>query len=447
MAYIVNFVVPRMGEPIEGARLVNWNVQPGQSFRAGDILFEIETDKSIVEVPAAQDGKLLEQNVAVDGLIDADTVVARLEAEGQAPAGNDAEPAGGAPDAPAAASSAAKPARPDAPPAAAASPPATAVPAARGARMPATPAARRIAREQGLDLAAVAGRGPAGRITQADIRAALGAPAAPSSRAGQAGVREQDIPTRHGSLHAVRWTAAAPSGAPELVLLHGLFGDTDLWAATGSAMQRAGLNATAIDLPCHGRSGSNAAKVDDIVQAVAEAVAALGRGPVALAGHSFGAAIAAKVARTPGLNIAYLTLLSPAGLGTEIAQNFVNGMLYADSDEALTREVGKLTANGTTPSQAYLRELRSRIAARRETLAAFCRSAAWNGVQQVDIVADLAALDCPATLVHGRRDAVIPWRHALNAPPQVALHLVAQSGHMPQWEASALVASLLARRG
>jgi len=472
MAHTVNFAVPRMGEPIEGARLVAWNVPPGQAFRAGDVLLEIETDKSIVEVPAAQDGRMLEHLVAVDGRIDADTVVARIELDGDAPAAGPAaagEPGSAPPAAPvpAPAETSAASAAPSA--ASAPSADAAAPAAGRGARRPSTPAARRIARECGLDLDAVAGSGPDGRITQADAQAAAdarthistrsgtapyagaGPGAGPGAREplpppGAAGMCERDVPTRHGMLHAVQWQAAAPASAPQRILLHGVFGDAGVWAGTAAALQRAGLAATAIELPCHGRSASAAAGLDAVAEAVADAIAALCPGPVALVGHSYGGAVAARAARRPGLDVVSLTLLAPAGLGTGIAQDFLDGVLHAESDEALAREIRKITADGAAPSPAYLGELRRRIAADRDRLEAFCRAVARRGVQQADIAPDLAALACPVALVHGRRDAIIPWEHALNAPPRVALHLAPHAGHMVQWEAAALVSELLARR-
>lgn len=52
MSYTKYFLVPPMGESLDSARVVNWLVEPGQVVAAGDILFELETDKSIVEIAA-----------------------------------------------------------------------------------------------------------------------------------------------------------------------------------------------------------------------------------------------------------------------------------------------------------------------------------------------------------------------------------------------------------
>jgi pyruvate dehydrogenase E2 component (dihydrolipoamide acetyltransferase) len=164
---------------------------------------------------------------------------------------------------------------------------------------------------------------------------------------------------------------------------------------------------------------------------------------VTLVGHSFGAAIAARAASRPGIGAEALILIAPVGLGTEIDQSFLTGMTHAATNEAAQRELEKLTVSGMTPSAAFIDALRQGTQARRETLIELCRSVGWNGVQQVHIGPDLANAPCRCTIIHGRRDAIVPWKHALNAPPRTALHLLPDAGHMPQWESGKLVAEIV----
>ena len=93
MAQEITFTLPPTGEVQDQARLVSWQVQPGQRFAQGDVLLEIETDKSVIEIPAPCDGLLLEQVAAVDAMIDGSAVLARFEVEGSAAESVAAEPA------------------------------------------------------------------------------------------------------------------------------------------------------------------------------------------------------------------------------------------------------------------------------------------------------------------------------------------------------------------
>lgn len=431
-----------MGESFDDARIVNWNVQVGQAFANGDVLLEIETDKSVVEVQATESGKLVEQLIAKGEVLQADTPVARIEVEGSEPVAQQGDRAS---------SAAAVPAQDVAPAVDLPSASSFVAPALDNAagRHFATPVARRLAESHGIDLAGVQGTGPRSRITKIDVMAALPA------GAGEAIVQSQGLPsaksdgepcrvaTTHGELYVRRWLSASGSAAPTLVFLHGIFGDIDTWAGTLASLSRGGRNVIAVDLPCHGRSTANVSRFEDMVEAVGEAVAKLCHGRIVWVGHSLGAALAVKVARRMMAQTASLILFAPAGLGTEIDQSFLDGMRYARSKEALAREIGKLTAARVALSAAYLEDLGARLAERAEPLAAICNDVSWHGVQQISIRSDIEALSCPVTIVHGRNDGIIPWQHALNAPPRAALHLVPNAGHMPQAEAMILSGEII----
>ena len=443
MARTLDMVVPPTGETLDAARLVAWVVTPGQAFKTGDVLVEIETDKSIIEVPAHEDGVMVEHLVAVDGIVNADTLIARIQVEGDAPAAE--TPAGPRP-APSGTATGAAPARAE-PVSTAPEPaprqPEAVPPAPPGTRKFATPAARREAAERGIALEAVRGSGPNGRVTVADIAQAQPQARAAGQEGAKDGKREAWATTRHGDLRLTLWEAGERPGGRTVVLVHGMFGDRDAWASLAHALNRAGLRVLAMDLPCHGATRSQATRFEDVVDAVTDAIASQCEGPVILIGHSFGAAVAARAASRPGIGADALILIAPVGLGTEIDQGFLAGMAHAGTNEAAQRELQKLTVSGMTPSGGFIDALRRSTQARREPLIELCREVAWNGVQQLNIVPDLANAQCRSTVIHGRRDAVIPWRHALNAPPRTALHLLPDAGHMPQWEAGKLVADIV----
>ncbi|MCL6580992.1 MAG: 2-oxo acid dehydrogenase subunit E2 [Firmicutes bacterium] len=151
-----DLVMPRLGLTMRQGKITRWYKRPGEAFSRGERLMQVTTEKVAVDVEAPYDGVLLEVLVAEGGTVPVGTPVARVEAA-EAPEGP-AIPAAGAPGYPPAVTPA-PPARPD---------PAAGTPDERTVR--ATPAARRVARELGVDLALVPGSGPEGRVTEDDVR-------------------------------------------------------------------------------------------------------------------------------------------------------------------------------------------------------------------------------------------------------------------------------------
>ena len=177
--------LPRLGQGMESGTIVRWLKAEGDAVKAREPLYELDTDKVTQEVESEVDGVLL-KIVVREGEVEVGSTIAMI--------GKDAEDTAPAPAPPAEV----KPATPEAPVAAAAavpqppSPPADGNGAAAssaerptGARVKASPLARRIARERGIDLAALQGTGPDGRILAEDVEnapvgaAAASAPAAP----------------------------------------------------------------------------------------------------------------------------------------------------------------------------------------------------------------------------------------------------------------------------
>ena len=187
----IDVTMPQMGESVAEGTIIKWMVKPGESVEQDDPLFEISTDKVDAEVPSPASGVLSEILVPEGETVEVGALVAVISAAGSAPAPSaaeapDAVPAAAAPVAPPAAPpEAAPPADPAAPPAAPAAPPAApaAPPAAPAAPPPAaavsaasekvrsSPVARRLARENNIDLSAVPGTGRGGRVSKGDVLA------------------------------------------------------------------------------------------------------------------------------------------------------------------------------------------------------------------------------------------------------------------------------------
>ena len=157
-------LMPALSPTMEEGKLARWHVKPGDRVRSGDVIAEIETDKATMEVEAVDEGIVASLLVA-EGTeaVKVNTVIAQLREEGEPVA-----PARPAPVVPAPAPAKA------AAPAPAAKPPVMVAPRAEtGSRLFASPLARRLASEGGLDLQRLTGSGPHGRIVAADIEAAL----------------------------------------------------------------------------------------------------------------------------------------------------------------------------------------------------------------------------------------------------------------------------------
>ncbi|HLQ24049.1 MAG TPA: dihydrolipoamide acetyltransferase family protein [Gemmatimonadales bacterium] len=160
-------VMEALSPTMEEGRLVEWKKQEGETVAVGDVLAEVETDKAVMELVARVSGVLLRQTVTAGQTVPVSSPIAVIGQPGEAlpmAAGNGAGTAAAVP----------KPAAK--PPPQAASPPAVPVSAPPGpppsGRLKASPLARKIAQERGLDLRAIRGSGPEGRIVLRDLETA-----------------------------------------------------------------------------------------------------------------------------------------------------------------------------------------------------------------------------------------------------------------------------------
>ena len=175
-------VMEALSPTMEEGRLVEWKKNEGEPVAVGDVLAEVETDKAVMELVARAGGTLLKQVVPAGATVPVSELVALIGEPGEAVDNGKPAPPAKAATEPAPAPAA--PPKPSAPSTAAPASPAPAVgdapaPAAppSGGRIKASPLARRIAAERGVDLGAVTGSGPEGRIIQRDVEGAAAAPA------------------------------------------------------------------------------------------------------------------------------------------------------------------------------------------------------------------------------------------------------------------------------
>ncbi|WP_033069764.1 pyruvate dehydrogenase complex dihydrolipoamide acetyltransferase [Thalassospira australica] len=189
----VKVLMPALSPTMTEGTLAKWHVKEGDTVESGDVIAEIETDKATMEVEAVDEGKIGKilvsegsENVAVNEVIallleededesaleGADTSAASTGGGESAPANDDAKED----KAPAAA---------EKPAASGGDKPAPAAPVSGGERIKASPLARRIAANEGVELSGVSGSGPRGRIVKRDVEAALSSKPAEKAAASE----------------------------------------------------------------------------------------------------------------------------------------------------------------------------------------------------------------------------------------------------------------------
>jgi pyruvate dehydrogenase E2 component (dihydrolipoamide acetyltransferase) len=178
-----NILMPALSPTMEKGKLAKWLKKEGDNVKSGDVLAEIETDKATMEVEAVDEG-IVGKILIAEGTdeVQVNTPIAVLLSEGES-ASDIKAPAAAAPK-PAAAAPApqAAPAKTEAPKAQAApAAPPTKTNGQASGRVFASPLARRIAKEKGVDLAAVQGSGPHGRIVLKDVESAKPGAKAPAA--------------------------------------------------------------------------------------------------------------------------------------------------------------------------------------------------------------------------------------------------------------------------
>jgi pyruvate dehydrogenase E2 component (dihydrolipoamide acetyltransferase) len=172
-------VMEALSPTMEEGRLVEWKKQPGDPVAVGDVLAEVETDKAVMELVARVAGTLLNHGVAAGTTVPVGNELAQIGEKGEAVAsGQGGQGGNGGQAAPAPSTKSAAPAMPattamSAPPAA---PAPTSMSAMSGptsaGRLKASPLARKVAADRGLDLRELTGSGPEGRIVMRDLATA-----------------------------------------------------------------------------------------------------------------------------------------------------------------------------------------------------------------------------------------------------------------------------------
>jgi len=203
---MTDILMPALSPTMEEGALAKWHVKVGDTVSSGDVIAEIETDKATMEVEAVDEG-VVEAILVAEGTegVKVNTPIARLKGDGAAAAPPPAQ------------SAAPPPAKAEAPKPAEKAPPLAALSTGKPSRVYASPLARRLAEQKGLDLSVLKGSGPHGRIIKADIDAAQ--PGAAPAKAQSASASQAAAPP--AQVKSLEQLGIAP-GTYDLVPLDGM---------------------------------------------------------------------------------------------------------------------------------------------------------------------------------------------------------------------------------
>jgi pimeloyl-ACP methyl ester carboxylesterase len=411
-------ILPRVDMDMETGRISHWFFKPGDAVEKGAVLFEIETDKAAMEIEAPASGRL-QILVETGKQIPVGSTVGWILAEGESEVAGDA-------------SAVAPTALPTAETVAvveAATPVSVQASASDTSAVRATPLSRRLAAQNGLDLATIAGTGPNGRVQAADVEALID--------------ERPNATTTSGDLLNGTWLRQG-AGTP-IVLIHGFGADLGGWRPFVQGLPAA-LPIYAVNLPGHGISSlGDDVSLSGFAARVIASLTAAGITGGHIVGHSLGGAVAALVATDPAFDAKSLFLIAPAGLGPEANATFVRQFAVASEEASIAIWMRELVADASVITPMLVR---ATVKARAETnaiatLPIIAAKLFPDGAQGTSIVDRLQTPTIPTRVVFGREDRIIPAMHAERVGGRVAVHLYRGVGHLPHFEIRDEIARLL----
>lgn len=438
MATVVK--MPKWGLTMTVGTVTDWLREEGSEVSEGDPLLTVETEKAVNDIEAPSDGVLL-KIVAIQGAeVPVSAAVAIIGAPGESLSVEEIN----------ALIESASPKKTG--PAPRKESGGTGGRESRSAtrdatgRVNASPAARKLATELGVDLSDVEATGPGGRVTIEDVeRTAADLAADPTPH-------EETVTLTDG--RTINALVAGPGGNQKIVFIHGLGGSQSTWQVVlGDLVEK--YRVTAIDLPGHGASDKSDPattdySIESLAAASAEAVGLLKAGPAIFAGHSLGGAVAMQIALDhPGI-VTGLVLINSSGLGDEISPELLSlmagapgvdtargllGLFYEDQKLVVQRGVEEMaatqSAEGAWPAQQ-----------------AVSNAAFAGGSQSISARLRHAEISKPVSIIWGAKDRVMPLSHAIAAIaslPDATLKVIPNAGHVPQVEDAPAVATAIDR--
>lgn len=231
-----------------------------------------------------------------------------------------------------------------------------------------------------------------------------------------------------------------------LLLVHGFGGDISNWLLTQDSLAK-NRKVIAFDLPGHGASSKNVqdGSLAGLAKVATSLLDALGVSKAHVMGHSLGGGVALTVLRDAPEKVASLTLIAPATIGTHVNADFITGFTEAERNRAVQHELEKLVYNkaliGRKMVDAVVRA--RRLDGARDALRTIASACFDNDRQRDALLPVLEKTDIPVEVIWGQEDAILSADAAKTLPDKVEVHVLAESGHLPQMEKAADVNKLV----
>ncbi len=244
----------------------------------------------------------------------------------------------------------------------------------------------------------------------------------------------------------LRFLKMGEAGGSPVIFIHGFGGDLNNWMFNQEALSE--NNTTyALDLPGHGGSTKAVGdgSLDVFTQAVIAFMDAKNMGKAHLVGHSMGGATALALAGHAADRVASLTLIAPAGLGSEINMDYINGFISQSRAKKLRAVLEMLVADPEAITSEMVDEVIKfkRVDGVGSALETLRDGLMPGGKQGTDLRAHLSTLVVPAQVIWGKEDQILPANHANGMPDNITLTSYEETGHMPHMEKAADVNQLI----
>ncbi|WP_029926444.1 acetoin dehydrogenase dihydrolipoyllysine-residue acetyltransferase subunit [Brucella anthropi] len=434
----VEVILPKVDMDMETGQISRWYAKDGDTVTKGQLLFEIETDKAAMEVDAPASGIIADISAAEGAVVPVGQTVAWIYDEGEERNAKSTsvveEPVAAVPVETVIEPVTSKQAEPKS---------SQGFEPSSANDVRATPLARRLAREAGVDLASILGSGPKGRVQKKDVESNITV-TKPLAVQTKSSVRTNTDVAVISQLNAV-WLREGEADRLPIVLIHGFATDLNSWRGlfVGASL---GHPILALDLPGHGNSPRVVPEsIDDIAAAVEATLAAFGVTSCLLVGHSLGGAVATITAARGVVDVRSLLLISSGGLGPQVNGAFIKGLIGAKSEASIVPWLKLLVADESHLTKPFINATVAQAADAelRDTQEAIGHRFFADGTQTFEVRSSIASLAMPVRLIFGAEDRVIPVAQAHGLPGKVGVHIFAGCGHMPQIEERAAVLQIL----